>query len=437
MRRKEKKEFNQSPHASRLTPHLTRGMTSQNPNRRAPALSLTRLLTGLLISGLLFVCQQPAHADTEIVSIEAIGMVTVQENNVAEARERAVDSALQIAFDQLVQTLLPSAILAREFETVVQAAYTHFNRFIQNYRVLAEVRTGNHYRVLVRADLQRRDIMHLLVAAGLYHGDWDMTLPDILIMTAELPAHDVLLRYWWHADLMLTGAQSDTLWRKHLTDLGFHVVGPEPGWLDDIPEELALLVESIRYQSKPDQTAVRALGKHFGAEVVLTGKTMLQAVPPLDPHSLEATADYQLIDVQTGELLATATPSLEAASQTPEATTDLLARMVEAGTRTLMSGLQHTRQAQAAVQPTEIEIILEGYRPLSASLEFRQQLSLVEGLSNIRIREMSTAQVVLQATYTHTSEELATALRKAVFPMIHLEIADVQPERLRIFLVEP
>lgn len=374
-------------------------------------------------------------ASDTITSIEAIGLAPVRDNNVAAARDEAVEAALLAAFDRLILEQVPAPLLVKEFETLVAGVYSQFNRYVQSYRVLAEVRSGNRYRVLVRAELRHQDVASLLSAAGLEAPEDASPLPSILIMVAELPADEILMRFWWHADAMLTRTQGQEIWVGALEQAGFRVIQPPTNWREELPEELQLRLATMALQSVPERTAAIALARHFEAEALLLGETLLQPVPPLNPEHIRIKAEYQIVDVETGLTLAAVSQATETPAATPRDALEGLQQVITACVQPLQAELQHTRLAAPPQAPTRFELVLEGQQRLSLYMEFRRQLSLLEGISEVTIHEIGTARAVLKVTYAGSAEALANTLKKATFSGFKITLERIQAERLHLRLV--
>lgn len=95
------------------------------------------------------------------------GTSAVTQAGLNAAKEKAISDCKRIAVEQMTAELLDLEILIERFPAIDTVIYERADKFIQYYKVLAENRRDNSYRVLVQAKVSGEMITSALRSSGL------------------------------------------------------------------------------------------------------------------------------------------------------------------------------------------------------------------------------------------------------------------------------
>lgn len=249
---------------------------------------------------LLLLLAHPSAVRAESRVVEARGIATIVDGNVALARDGAVSDALRKAVEQAVGTLVSSETMVENFAVLSDRVYTRTRGYIKDYTVTGEGQSGALYQVSVRATVEMGELKDDLDALGLLMRR--VGKPRVLFMVAEQNIGDSYYVFWWkwwgtsefHGETysMLAG---ETALKEAFLSKGFNVV--------DISGTTGAFEISNAFRVA-DLTAdgARTIGGRLGAEVVVTGKVVARE-GPRTPGSRVAPylADMTLQAVRVGD----------------------------------------------------------------------------------------------------------------------------------------
>jgi len=95
------------------------------------------------------------------------GTSAVTQAGLNTAKEKAISDGKRIAVEQMTAELISLEVLIEQFAAIDTVIYNQADKFIQYYKVLAENRRDNTYRVLVQAKVSGEMITDRLRAAGI------------------------------------------------------------------------------------------------------------------------------------------------------------------------------------------------------------------------------------------------------------------------------
>ncbi|HEX9919993.1 MAG TPA: flagellar assembly protein T N-terminal domain-containing protein, partial [Candidatus Methylomirabilis sp.] len=117
-------------------------MTLSKPNHA--------VLFSLLLALLFLWSPSPAE---ELKSTQAEGVAVILENNLAVARDAAVEDALRKSVEEAVGTMIDSQTLVENFQLVSDRIYSQAHGYIKGYRIVKEQRDDQLMRVRVEASV--------------------------------------------------------------------------------------------------------------------------------------------------------------------------------------------------------------------------------------------------------------------------------------------
>ncbi|MEJ2642197.1 MAG: hypothetical protein P8010_21765 [Desulfosarcinaceae bacterium] len=111
-------------------------------NRSTPS---SKSRTGLLVIALFLlapVARTAAVPADQIRMVNTIGTATLKGSNTPAARQAAIDNGLVAAVDLALTDLVARDVVVSNFQLLNQSIYAAPNRFIQDFKVLAETSGG-------------------------------------------------------------------------------------------------------------------------------------------------------------------------------------------------------------------------------------------------------------------------------------------------------
>ena len=105
--------------------------------------------------------------DEDLKTISTEGTSAIVNDDLASARNKAIQDALQKAVEHFVITLIPTKTVASQSQIIRDSLYAKSNEYIHDYRIISEKQYQAVYQVNVRSTLFGSSIMDDLQALGL------------------------------------------------------------------------------------------------------------------------------------------------------------------------------------------------------------------------------------------------------------------------------
>jgi hypothetical protein len=393
----------------------------------------TRVDRRLYISAILFSLilnfQARAEAQPAAKDVQAIGTARIYRDNVSAAREQAIANSLLSAVDSVVLNRLPMESLIKNFRTTNEVLYDQTRLFIQGYKVLAEMKYKNTYRVVVQASVLTANIEEQLSSVGIVLGE--KTLPRLLFFVAESRLDDVSPRYWWGEDFSYSDATAERAIAKVMTNAGFSIITPED-WIQLDDDNLET--------DRPDldnQSAV-LLAKRFEAGVAMVGKSTVERTANImggNIRSFRATVSIRALDTETGMEIANTVQTGVASHENEFEGSDEALLMAGTLAGEALSGKIASIWQKRSKKTAMIKIIVEGTRNLSNFVLFRKTLNDISGVEELKTREMRPNTSTLMIDYKGSPRALGDSLLLKTFDTFGINITEVSEDHLRVEIV--
>lgn len=370
--------------------------------------------------------QAEEHVSTKTVI--AIGTGKIYKEDSASARLTAIEDSLVSAVERVAMELVPQEALNRTFNTFNEALYGQTAKFIQGYRVLAEFRIKDAYRVMVEANVSVDGLKKLMADAGIMSGG--KSLPKILVFISEQNPEDGSLQYWWGQQTALGDTFSINALVEALKNRGFQIVDRR-----SISQNKTI---DGRYD-KPDLNNYEAanLGLGLTAEVVIVGKATIERTQNImgkNIRSFKGIVSARAIRTDTGEEIAAATQSGVTANA--DETTGTRNALSAAGSQT---GEILATQIIAAWQKEKektniIEIVAEGTSNLANFEKFIRILNKIPGVKNLQIKALKADEALISVKFQGNAKSLADDLMLKSYESLDINIYEVSLHHLRVAL---
>ena len=372
-----------------------------------------------LASALIFAGGPTAVEAAEVVEVE--GVAAIVKDDVAQARDRAIDDAKRKAVEQVAGTRIQAESVTRHYRMVEDRIYSRASGFIARYRILSELREQNVYRVRIEASVDDRALVEDLSLVM-------KTRPRVIVMIAEQNVGRSGFSYWWGkghvADLDILQTALVEAWQPR----GFKFV--DPALLQDKLAKSSALTQP----SLTNQAAV-AIGRSADADVAIVGKVLVSDGGPVmkgvDMRTFNAVGTLRILNVDTGEIIAVADRAATAAhvdgnlggraairALANKLTDDLERRIV-------------TRWTAEAAGTRRLEVVVEGVRGArmarALARGIRQQ---VRGVESVRVRRRDRKTAYLSVRLQGTARDFGHDLESKRFGGVRLRTVSVSGAKL-------
>ncbi|RJP58074.1 MAG: hypothetical protein C4541_08585 [Candidatus Auribacter fodinae] len=237
--------------------------------------------------------------DIPAKEIEAEGIAAVVgegQEALLRARDEATKRALRRAVEQGVGSLVDSESMTQNFQLLNDEVYTQVKGYVTDYSVISDNNgDGQIYRIGVRAAVALAPLEKDLKALNIIKNEKGN--PRVIIIFREMVDQTDPV---WGGQVQGGVAQSSL--EQKLLSKGFPMI--DKGQLEMIKQRDA----ALNY-ADPDKAA--ALGRQFGAEVVIIGEASADLVDSAMPYGTpvfyyQAQINARAVNTDTGQVIATA-----------------------------------------------------------------------------------------------------------------------------------
>jgi hypothetical protein len=361
-------------------------------------------------------------------TVVVTGTGKIHQKNSARAREEAIADSLVSAVNRVAVELFPLESLVRNFQAFNEMVYGNTDRFIQNYKVLAEVPSTNSYRVMVQATVSINTLEKLMSSAGILLEE--KPLPKILVLISDQNLSNRLPKYWWGQEKYFSESSSSTALAKPIKTKGFPIIDPN------------IIIQNTRIDpiyDTPDLNDTQAvnLGLSLQAEVVIVGKSVASSGPNIMGkriRSFKGMVSARAIRTDTGsEIATTMKTSVTTNIDEIAGTRDVLSRAGSLAGEDLASQILAAWQKHEE-QSNRLEIIIAGTGDIANFEKLRRFINSISGVKNVQIKELTPNDATLMVDFQGIAKEFADALMLKSSKSMRFNIYEISHDRLRIEL---
>lgn len=362
-------------------------------------------------------------------TVVVIGTGKIYKENSASARKQAIENSLVSAVENVALGLIPPESLHQTFQNFNEALYDQTAKFIQGYKVLAEFKIKDVYRVMVEANVSVSGLTKLLSDAGILTGG--KPLPKILVLVSEQNAEDAPPKYWWGGKAVSGKIFSVSALLDAMKSKGLHVLDPA-----SITKGTSI---DNRYD-KPvlDKEEAVALGRNLKADIVIIGNTIVESgqnVLGKNIRSFTGIISARAIWTKTGEEIAATTQNAVTADadETIGSRKALSAAGSLAG-ETLASqiiGAWKIKDEQTNI----IGIVVEGTDNLANFEKFISIINKINGVKNLQIKELKANETVISVEFKGNAKALADTLMQTSYGSVNINIYEVSTNHFKVELI--
>ena len=362
-------------------------------------------------------------------TVVVIGTGKIYKEDSASARKEAIENSLVSAVENVALSLIPPESLHQTFQNFNEALYDQTAKFIQGYKVLAEFKIKDVYRVLVEANVSVTGLTKLMSDAGILTGG--KSLPKILVLVSEQSTEDAPSKYWWGGKAVLGEIFSVSALSDALKSKGLHVLDP------------ARINENTRIDNRYDKPVLDkeealALGRNLKADIVIIGNTIVESgqnVLGKNIRSFTGIISARAFWTKTGEEIAATTQN--AVTANADETIGSQKALSAAGS---LAGETLASQIIGAWQIKDektniIGIAVEGTDNLASFEKFISIINKINGVKNLQIKELKVNETVISVDFKGNAKALADALMQKSYGSVKINIYEVSKNHFKVELI--
>lgn len=247
----------------------------------------------ICLSGSLLFAQ--GTAPTQVV--QSIGVGAIMYDDVAAARDRAIDDALRKAVEQTLGTYIDAQTKVENYMVVEDRILNWSRGYVKNYQIISEgKKTPETYEALIQATVDMTNLASDADAVqNLLQG---MGNPRVMIMIDEANVGEVSTQYHYF-EVNMTA--SETALNNKFLEKNFSVV--DPATIRGNKQR-----DSIIAAINGDTKAAQSIAQALEAEVIITGKAVAKVATGINlggMKSCQANINARVVDADVGTIIAT------------------------------------------------------------------------------------------------------------------------------------
>lgn len=386
--------------------------------------------TFFLLMLLVVLCAAVAAQAEEAESLYVtIGSSRIYENDTAAARQNAIRDAQQKAVEIAAVATVSSDVLVYYFDKIAPLIVTSPDRYIGNFKVLAENQAGAEYRVVMENRVMTETLQNTFRDAGIQVGGQKM--PAVALFLAEQTDPDVPPRYWWGKGMRNDLSISEAALVEILQGRGFRVaehsraVQQKAQWeLNDAPD--AESADAVRFaaQLAADIVVLGRAGASPAANTLGEEIRSFQAEVTLTAYRTDT--GEEIARIQRDAMAADADERIglrKALDQAGKAAGAAMAHEISEKWKTAESG------------PGKITVQVGGTQHFASYIRFRRELMELPGVKDMTVVERTPDNATLAVSFDGGGRALAGILVLRQFEDFRLDIQEVEADRISVTLI--
>ncbi len=379
----------------------------------------------LLISNLQLTAQDISDS-SESKKVVATGTGSIFDNNIAKARDDAIEDALRRALEQTLGTMIEAETFVENYQVIDDNIFSETKGYIQNYQVVREQKRNDYlYEVMVTAMVSMENLQNDLEAIATLMRRKNMPRMMVMIDEKNIGKSVGLLNYIEAETNNAETAIIDEMMEKGFTFIDQSIVK------QNLTREKAAAI----LQGNTEMAA--ALGKKIGAEVVLTGKALANAteveVYGTKQRSQQATVNVKAIRTDTGEIIAIASadgayPHINDMVGGAKAINKACVKLSDELVEKILS-----RWQKDVSSGTMVTLRVQGLDDYSQLSKFKSSLQYyVRGINSVVQRQWSAGYADLDVNFKGTGEDLAQRLSGKSFEGMTVKVVGLSQNQVSV-----
>jgi hypothetical protein len=374
---------------------------------------------------------EPDNPIAETKTLDVIGTGAIYRDNVASARDGAVQDALRGVVERGVEMVISPDSVVQDFQLLSDRVYGKTQSFVQDYRVLTESKSGSHYRVLVRATVSLRAIQDSLQAIGVIKTYKEM--PSVALLLCEQNVGSLSPKCWWNGGSIGKGMSvTEDVFTRYMHEKGV-VTLSRKAVSSNTP------LNSEYRTPELSNAAAATLGQKIGADFVIVGQGVARYGGNIRDgymKSIEATVSARLIETGTATVIASSQATGAAVHMDEQAGGTEALILSASETAQDITGEMMARWREETKQAVLVELTVKGIQEYADFVRFRRQLkSEVSGVKNIYLRSIKAGEATMDVDIVGSARGLADELMVRHFGNFAVNIFEVSDTSVRLELI--
>jgi hypothetical protein len=370
------------------------------------------------------VAQQETPASAEIT---AIGVGTILANDVAAARDQAIDDAMRKAVQQALGTHVKSETLVQNFQLVDDQILSWSAGYVKKYDILREGRAQyDTYEVQMRAEV---NLSALRTDDDALARLLEKENPRVMVMIAEQNIGDT--DRWRYFEVDLTAAETAII--DIFRSKNFEVVDAAQAKEN---QKRDLILNAVEGNAK----AAAAVAAAQQAELIITGKAVAKVATGINlggMKSCQANITTRIVSADDAKIIAAASEHA-AYPHIDELTGGTLAieKAAKKCAETLVSKVAAEAQKRFYNQTT-LNLRVQGYRSYTELQKFTGLLKhYLRGVKSLNQRSAAGGYANLDVKIIGNAQQLARELERKNLSPFQVEVTSVTPNRIDIKIMQ-
>jgi len=391
------------------------------------AVNVTLLIRITTVLALLLMYSVPVWSaqDQRVVTVHAFGTGSIRGEDMSAGRKEAISASIVSAVTQVLTDIAPPDLVVGHFQVVNESIIAQTDRFITDYKMLAESTRAKELRVMVRATVSIQRLKRALKKAGIYVGK--KRYPRVLVCIAEKQMHQAGFQFWWSGQQVWQAGPATGAITQRLEGKGFTLVNPT--------------VSRTRqgYAAQLSVPEAMALGQEMKADIVVVGTSEAAEVVAgsgSDINTFRGSLTARAFRVKDGQEVGQIQHAATASAADPlsggKAAMENAAQLAGDGLASQMVAAWFSGGAGGS----KVEVWVEGISGHIANfVKFRGALSTMSGVDSVQRKEMKADTAVLLVDYQGNLQAMADALMRQRFDTFSLTITNQEENTIRLQLV--
>ncbi|CAN2040599.1 Flagellar assembly protein T N-terminal domain-containing protein [Candidatus Magnetomoraceae bacterium gMMP-15] len=350
----------------------------------------------LILSGTVQAKELKGNANLEIV-----GTGFIKKSDVDKARDDAIRDALAGAVENTISRYFSIDVVVENFQVLSDRIYNPVQKFIKDFKVLAESQSGEFYRVMVRATVSLDGIRNTLAGIGI--STTPKKRPGVLFFLSEKNI-----------------GQADYSWWLGKSKVPALTAG-EKAMSDKMRAKRFKIIRHRKFEKIQDVEAEElttsvfiAAGKQKGAAIIVLGEIEAHLTPGVmgtAMQSFEAIVNVRAIRVESGVVIAETSQKARAVNSDDRAGgAEAIAKAASLAAEELIHQIE-SGTSQAVFTSSKVDIIVKGSKNLGNFVAFRKILAnKVSGVKSIKLQELKFDLARIEVDFSESAQVLAKNL---------------------------